>query len=214
MIIVTIRDEILGEDGCVIGARLTPFEGSVTNGEIRNGGWRWRGDDGGTFNGSKNLHNTRLMYTPLPLSSPLPSLHDPNIVSERLCARQTPKLRTGRTLSMAPVAIFFVRDAQMHRAFDNWSGTNDISFARCVAYRFTSFWIVRRLQTPKDIVTNPAITTIESRNRYIYIRLEIIEEIRIIRLPRPGGKLNTGDILYNFYLSNLANYALDFITEK
>lgn len=40
--IVTICEEILGEDGYddrVIGARLTPFEGFVTNGEIRNGGW-------------------------------------------------------------------------------------------------------------------------------------------------------------------------------
>lgn len=49
---MTIRDEISGEDGCddrVMGARLTSFEGSVTNGEIRNGGWRWRDDDGGTL---------------------------------------------------------------------------------------------------------------------------------------------------------------------
>lgn len=126
---------------------------------------------GGTFNGWKNLHNTRLTYTPPPPSIQISPVN-------RLCARQTPKLRTGRTLSMAPVAIFFVRDAQMHRAFDNWSGTNDISFARCVAYRFTSFRIVRRLQTPKDIVTNPAITVIESRNRYIYMVSKYIEEIR------------------------------------
>lgn len=49
MIIVTIREKILKEDGYddrVIGARLTPFESFVTNGEIRNGGWRWRGDEG------------------------------------------------------------------------------------------------------------------------------------------------------------------------
>lgn len=150
-IIVTIRDEISGEDGCddrVMGARLTPFEGSVTNGEIRNGGWRWRDDDGGTFNGSKNLHNTRLMYTPPPLLSPPPPRRSKYRLSERLCARQTPKLRIGRTLSMAPVAIFFVRDAQMHRAFDNWSGTNDISFASVV--RCLSFYKLLDCQTVAD----------------------------------------------------------------
>lgn len=152
---------------------------------------------GGTFNGWKNLHNTRLTYTPPPPSIQISPVN-------RLCARQTPKLRTGRTLSMAPVAIFFVRDAQMHRAFDNWSGTNDISFARCVAYRFTSFRIVRRLQTPKDIVTNPAITVIESRNRYIYIWSRNISK-------KSGSSFATSQWKF---LSNLANYAVTFARQE
>lgn len=141
---------------------------------------------GGTFNGWKNLHNTRLTYTPPPPSIQISPVN-------RLCARQTPKLRTGRTLSMAPVAIFFVRDAQMHRAFDNWSGTNDISFARCVAY---AFYKLSDCQTVADSKGH----CYKSRNYrdrvtqslYIYIYgLEIYRRNQEVRLPRLSG---------NFYL--------------
>lgn len=149
------------------------------------------------------MHNTRLTYTPPPSSIQI-HVFDRTSPLNRLCARQTPKLRIGRTLSMAPVAIFFVRDAQMHQAFDNWSGTNDISFARCVAYRFTSFRIVRRLQTLKDIVTNPAITAIESRNRYIYIWSRNISK-----------KLESSFVTSQWkFLSNLANYAVTFARKE
>ena len=77
-----------------------------------------------TFNGSKNLHNTRLMYT---------SLGHGNISDAAVRARQTPKLRitvyvseyADRRPFSSPVTC------KCTAAFDNWSGANDISFARC-----------------------------------------------------------------------------------
>lgn len=153
---------------------------------------------GGTFNGWKNLHNTRLTYTPPPPSIQISPVN-------RLCARQTPKLRTGRTLSMAPVAIFFVRDAQMHRAFDNWSGTNDISFARCVAY---AFYKLSDCQTVADSKGH----CYKSRNYrdrvtqslYIYVWSRNISK-------KSGSSFATSQWKF---LSNLANYAVTFARQE